>query len=210
MPDYCDPYEVARLGVLRSKIPAGTGRAVDLGCNDGTVTQMLADKGYDAIGVDLDADKVASGRRARPHLDLRQGSALETASLGPRRLTTCLELIEHLEPPSQAQLLASIAEATPAGGRLVLSTPGRYSLYGTYERARLLVRGRRAYDWWDPTHVGVMSWRRLRRHLAEAGFVVDSLTGYHYLPPRLAPHFAVDRRPLARMGFDLIVVATRR
>lgn len=195
------------MAVLRSKIPRGQGLAVDVGCNDGTVTALLVEKGYEAVGIDLDPEAIRRGRALNPSLDLREGSEASAAALAPRVLTLCLELIEHLRPDAQRALLQSIAAATPTGGRLVLSTPGRYSAFSIYERLR---RPRRSYDWWDPTHVGVLSWRTLRRLLDEAGFEVEGLTGFHFLPEALATPFGSDKRLIARLGFDLIVTAARR
>lgn len=207
MPDYESAYEQHRMAVLRSTIPAGEGLAVDVGCNDGTVTNLLVDKGYDAVGIDIDADVIDRGRTRFPSLDLRHDSASVAASLAPRGLTLCVELLEHLLPDAQVELLRSIASATAPGGRLVLSTPGRYSAFSLYERLR---RPGKHYDWWDPTHVGVVSWKRLRGMLFDTGFTVERLTGYHYLPQGIVTPFASDIRPLARMGFDLIVTAVRR
>lgn len=206
MPDYSSPYEHHRMALLRSTIPPGRGLAVDLGCNDGTVTELLVEKGYDAVGIDIDAEAIRSGLKLYPSLDLRLGSESDTAQLAPRAMTLCLELVEHLLPEAQAKLLQSIATATSPGGRLVLSTPGRYSAYSIYERIR---RPGQSYNWWDPTHVGILSWRQLRRMLQDAGFTVERLTGYHYLPQRLTTPFGSDFRPLARVGFDLIVTAVR-
>lgn len=206
-PDYASPYEQHRKILLQAIIPVGRGLAVDVGCNDGTITHLLLHKGYDAVGIDIDPEVIERGRKLYPALDLRHGSDQVAAVLSPRTLTLCLELIEHLTPSAQLALLESIAVATPAGGRIIISTPGRYSAYSMYERLR--TPGRR-YDWWDASHIGVLSWRRLRRMLIEAGFEVEYLMGYHYLPQRIATPFGSDFGPLARMGFDLIVTAIRR
>lgn len=207
MPDYESPYERYRLALVRSVVPPGQGLAVDIGCHEGLFTQVLTDKGYRAVGIDIDADALTRGRARHPGLDLRDGRAMDAGALAPRALTLCLEVIEHLTPPEQAELLRSTAASTPAGGRLVLSTPGRYSLMSVYERLR---HRDRPYDWWDPTHIGVRSWRQLRRLILEAGFEIESLVGYHYLPLRASRPLTSRRRPWSRMGFDLIVTGVRR
>lgn len=209
MPDYRSLYEQNRLVLLDSLIPHGRGLAVDVGCNEGNFTGLLVRHGYQAVGLDLDAEAVARGTRANPGLDLRVGGCQDTEGLGPRGLTLCLEVLEHLDACGQESMLASLARATPPGGLLLISTPGRHSLVSLYERARLLARGERHYDWWDPSHIRVLSWRRLRRLLKRHGFTVLRLTGFHYLPLRLRPPTATENRWLAPMGFDLIVVAQR-
>ncbi len=210
MPDYGALYEQRRLAVLERVLPRGPGLAVDIGCNDGTITDLLREHGYRAVGFDIDSDMVRQARLKHPDLDIRQGSAEHAEEVGNRDLTLCLEVIEHLPGDSQGELLRSIARATRPGGNLVLSTPGRYSLVSSYERARRALRGTWAYNWWDPTHVGVLSWRRLRRLIQESGFTVQRLVGFHYLPPRVTAPFALENPFLARLGFDLIVLASRR
>lgn len=207
MPDYDSSYERHRMALLASTIPAGSGLAVDVGCNDGTVTNLLVEKGYDAIGIDIDAGAIERGRALYPSLDLRHGSESDAAALSPRALTLCVELLEHLQPDAQLRFLQSIAAATAPGGRLVLSTPGRFSLFSIYERLR---GPGRHYDWWDPTHLGVVSWRRLRAMLKEARFGIEHVTGYHYLPESIVTPFGCHWGPVARMGFDLVVTAVRR
>lgn len=209
VPDYSEAYERGRLALLDQVIPFGRGLAVDLGCNDGTTTELLRSHGYEAVGVDLDPAAVAKAKARRPSLNVRVGSALDTDDLQGRDLTLCLELLEHFAPADQRQLVESIARNTRPGGFLVLSTPGRYSLYSLYERVRKGPRAWSSYDWWDPTHAAVVSGRRLRRLLTDAAFEVLSLTGYHYLPLRLSPPIARRDRLLAPMGFDLVVVARR-
>lgn len=209
MPHYETRYERHRLRLLSRLIPAGEGLALDVGCHDGTTTRLLAERGYTAVGIDLDADAVERGRRLRPDLDLRVGRAEEFEDLRPRSVSTCLEVLEHLSDVEQQSLLTSLARGADPGGFLVVSTPGRFSLYSIYERARMWVQGRRGYDWWDSSHVNVMSYRRLRRVVTAAGFRIDRLVGYHYLPQRLAAPVAIGRQPLARAGFDLILVCRR-
>jgi 2-polyprenyl-3-methyl-5-hydroxy-6-metoxy-1,4-benzoquinol methylase len=209
MPQRDSVYEQARLRLLDRLIPEGTGLAVDIGCHDGTLTRLLRGHGYTAVGFDIDEDVVVRAANFQPGLDLRVGSVAEANRLGPRQLTLCLEVIEHLDYSEQADFVQAMADGTAPGGCLVISTPGRNSLYSTYERLRWRVAGRSSYDWWDPTHVGVMSSRRLDRLLGRAGFQPRRFAGFHYLPERLCTPFGITRGPLARMGFDLIAVCVR-
>ncbi|MDQ4098525.1 MAG: class I SAM-dependent methyltransferase, partial [Actinomycetota bacterium] len=146
MPNYESVYEHHRLRVLADLIPRGQGLALDVGCNDGSITQVLDAHGFDAVGVDTDAAMVSAAKRSHPHLRFLEGSAETAEALGRRKLTLCLEVIEHLDARQQHALLESIARSTAQGGHLVLSTPGRYSLYSLYERGRRGWRDRGTYD----------------------------------------------------------------
>jgi SAM-dependent methyltransferase len=193
--------------LLSTIIPRGNGStAVDIGCNDGTITKLIADCGYEPVGFDLDPRVVAKATENYPGLDFRVGSVSDTRGVD-RSLTVCLELIEHLECRRQYDFIGELAETVPSATTLLISTPGRHSLISLYER--LSSRTWRSYDWWDATHVGVMPVRRFRRLLAPA-FNIQSFIGFYYAPQRLVKPFGTRRWPLSAMGFDLIVVATRR
>ena len=43
---------------------------VDLGCGTGKLTEILADRGYDMIGVDLSEDMLSRGKRSGGHVCL--------------------------------------------------------------------------------------------------------------------------------------------
>lgn len=207
MPDYNAPYEIHRLELLRRLIPERDGgTAVDIGCNDGTVAHLVAERGYDVMGVDLDGDLVAKAQRNHPDLTFTVGTVTDTIGV-PRDLTTCLEVIEHISPSEQPGFVAQLAASIQRGGLLLMSTPGKHSFFSYYDRWHR--RLWRSYDWWDPTHVGVISWRQLRRLLAPS-FRIVSLTGYYYLPQERAQPLAISRWPLSTAGFDLIVMARRR
>lgn len=207
MPRYSDPYEIGRQRVIEKLIPWGAGApAVDIGCHDGVLTNLLAQKGYKPVGFDLNEKIVDAARRKFPELDFRVGSVSDSAGLD-RAITVCLEVIEHLPPAEQPSFVAELADTCPRGSTLLLSTPGRHSPMSIMER----LRGRQwsTYNWWDPTHVGVMSWRRLRNLLGTA-FTIETLHGFFFLPRRWARPFGTDIWPISTLGFDLIVLARRR
>lgn len=207
MPEYESSYERRRLDLLREVIPPGPGRALDVGCNEGAVALLLKELGWTVMGIDPDAAAIEKGRRIHPDLDLRTGTLDDLPDYGSWDLITCLEVVEHLQPAAAPAALAALAGHLGPGGRLVLSTPGRWSLVSVVERLRS--RSFSGYDWWDATHVNVVSARRLRRQVETAGLRVVELVGFHLLPQRFAAPFPV-RGPLARACFDLIVVARRR
>ncbi|MCW2598541.1 MAG: ubiG [Frankiales bacterium] len=209
VPDYGTPYEEARLALIDRALPGGAGRGLDVGCHEGVTTELLAGKGWSVVGIDLDAAAIECGRVRRPTLDLRTQSLQELISGGERfDIVSCLEVVEHVPLGLQAEFVRQLGEVSRPGARLVLSTPGRWSLMSLYERLRL--RRWRDYDWWDPTHVGVLSVRQLRRLLESSGWRVDSLVGFYLLPLRVSRPRPVRLAPINRLGFDLVVTATWR
>ncbi len=210
MPEYDRTYEQRRLALVERLLPAGTGRALDIGCNDGTTTALLAAKGYEAIGVDVDEEVVERARQAHPGIEFEVGTVEDVPADDRFDLVTCLEVIEHLTPGQQDGMLGFIRSRLTSSGTLVLSTPGRYSFFSAIDRSLRRVRGMGPYDWWDPTHRTVLSWRGLHRALERHGFQVEQLVGFHYLPRKVAAPISIARPPLNRAGFDLIVRCRRR
>jgi 2-polyprenyl-3-methyl-5-hydroxy-6-metoxy-1,4-benzoquinol methylase len=206
MPNYAAPYERQRLELITRLIPRGDGRAVDIGCNEGFFCRALAEAGYEVVGFDIDPAVLIAARAANPDLQFRVGSAAEACGISPRTGTLCLEVIEHLERGDQADLLRDIANATAHGGWLLISTPGRYSAWSLIERARS--RSWSEYDWWDPTHLSIMSARRFRRLIRSAGFRITRFAGYYFLPQGRVRPFGIEG-PLSRLGFDLVALATK-
>ncbi len=209
MPDYNSVYDRRRLQVIDQLLPFASGSAVDIGCGDGTITAMVAARGYEVVGYDVDPKSVLVAAERHPELTFRNGSAQEAKEVGSRTLTVCLEVLEHLPFEAQAEFLEAIAASTRPGGTLMLSTPGRYSLLSLFQRGKMFHHYRQ-YDWWDPTHVGILSFRRLRRLIEEAGFQPLKWTGYCYAPTRICAPFPVSTSPIVRLGFDLLVTAARR
>ena len=56
---------------------------LDIGCGRGLSVQLLAQCGYQAVGVDLSAELIAAGLQRVPELDLRQGDAAALPVDGP-------------------------------------------------------------------------------------------------------------------------------
>lgn len=60
---------------LRAYLPEGqnSGLAVDLGCGYGRLTEILAQKGWKAIGIDPDENSLSYARQHHPAIEFRQG-----------------------------------------------------------------------------------------------------------------------------------------
>lgn len=135
----------------------GGGRALDLGCRDGTLTARWAG-GNRVVGVDIDHDAL---RRAATVLSLGgvQGNLNEPFpfAAGSFDAVVAGELIEHVFFPSF--FLAEVARVLRLGGRFVGSTPNAFRL-----------RNRWRFLWGeefesDPTHLHRFSADGLERRL---------------------------------------------
>lgn len=93
--DYLLP---ALLRELRSR---QRGRLFDLGCGNGSVASVLAQRGWDVTGVDPSAEGITTARLHYPHLKLYAGSAYEdlSAKYGRFPVVISLEVVEHVYFP---------------------------------------------------------------------------------------------------------------
>ncbi len=58
--------------VKLTALPRGA-RVIDLGCGSGTFTALLAQAGYDCVGLDISAKLLEVGRRKHPHIEFVAG-----------------------------------------------------------------------------------------------------------------------------------------
>jgi 2-polyprenyl-3-methyl-5-hydroxy-6-metoxy-1,4-benzoquinol methylase len=139
----------------------GKSRVMDLGCGRGELLKLLADRGAEVLGVDLDAEALAACREKR--LNVEQAdlyTALAAQPDGSWDGLFCAHVVEHL-PAIRLQELADLAFAKlRPGGVLAIETPnpGCLAIF--------------AGDFFlDPTHEKPVPAARLHFHLEEAGFV---------------------------------------
>ena len=104
-------------------------RVADVGCGGGLLSESLAARGADVLGIDASEDAIAV---ARAHLeesdlevDYRMATAESLAESAPRRfdLVTCMELIEHV--PDAGALMDACARLARPGGTVIFSTINR-------------------------------------------------------------------------------------
>jgi SAM-dependent methyltransferase len=96
------------------------GSALDAGSGTGRVARELARRGVDVVGVDLDADMLATARRRSPELAWVEAD-LASFELG-RRFDVAVaagNVVILLTPGSEPAVLASIARHLKAGGLLI-------------------------------------------------------------------------------------------
>lgn len=144
------------------------GPVLEVGCSQGIVSVLTAEKGLDVTGVDIEPSLIEAARdlassRLGPkagRIDLRFGDAYELPFADNSFATVAFgEIIEHLEEPERA--LDELYRVLQPGGRMVLTTPLGFM--------------------YDPEHVQVFLPETLGEMLSRS-FVVDTMTTIdHYL-----------------------------
>jgi 2-polyprenyl-6-hydroxyphenyl methylase/3-demethylubiquinone-9 3-methyltransferase len=160
-------------------------RVLDVGCGAGLLTEALARRGYDVVGIDAAPEAIAI---AKAHADssglsveYQVGTAEEWA--GERfAVVTALEVIEHV--PDAYQFLSILSTLVAPGGLLFVSTLNRTKLafltakMGAEYILRLLPAG--THDWRkfvSPAELGA-GMRAAGMHLSDiAGLQPDPLRG---------------------------------
>lgn len=107
---------------------AGGGRCLDIGCNGGRYTRMLADRGLQASGLDFSADMIRAARRSHPDLNFREGDAqaLPFAD-GEFDAAISLGLIQLL--PDWRAAVAEALRVVKPGGVVVIETNRAFPLW---------------------------------------------------------------------------------
>jgi 2-polyprenyl-3-methyl-5-hydroxy-6-metoxy-1,4-benzoquinol methylase len=133
-----------RVGMMAEQLRVSNGRPpryLDVGCSTGFVVEAARDKGWDAIGIDLNPSAIEYGRTRG--LDLRT-VALEDAGFAPGSFdaVSLFDVLEHLLDPRRT--LRVCADLLAPGGILFLYVPN-------FDSASRLLMGADAHFIW-PTH----------------------------------------------------------
>ena len=137
-------FGTERVGLMAEhlRMPNGsTPRYLDVGCSTGFVVEAARDKGWDAIGIDLNPSAIEYGRTRG--LDLRT-VALEDAGFAPASFdaVSLFDVLEHLLDPRRT--LRACADLLAPDGILFLYVPN-------FDSASRLLMGANAHFIW-PTH----------------------------------------------------------
>jgi 2-polyprenyl-3-methyl-5-hydroxy-6-metoxy-1,4-benzoquinol methylase len=133
-----------RVGMMGEHLRPPNGRPpryLDVGCSTGFVVEAARDKGWEAIGIDLNPSAIEFGRSRG--LDLRT-VALEEAGFAPRTFdaVSLFDVLEHLLDPRRT--LSACVDLLAPGGILFLYVPN-------FDSASRLLMGANAHFIW-PTH----------------------------------------------------------
>ncbi len=157
--------------LLVSTLPEnGAGkRVLDVGCGNGYLGKILADRGFTVTGIEqrggTDSSFPANVRLVEADLE----AGLPSLD-GKFDYVICADILEHLRDPQR--LLTQIRQVLLAEGRLIASLPNSGNLY-----FRLVVlSGRFPQDdkgLFDRTHVRFFTWDGWHELLSQAGFAVE-------------------------------------
>ncbi len=110
------------LGMLREEIPAGTGRAADVGCGSGVYLPELAAMGFRAVGMDLSEEMARVSRKKGLPVgaDVLQGDVERTPfKTGTFSLVISVGVFDYLLDDSGA--LSEMHRVLDSGGLLLLN-----------------------------------------------------------------------------------------
>jgi len=161
----------SRMVAILKEIKNGE-KVLELGCNDGGLTNEIAKQGNDVLGVDL-PQVIEIAKNGYPHLnflafDLSQEFPWEDKSFD---LVIAPEIIEHMV--DDILFLKRCYRALNEKGRLIITTPNM-----AYIRTRIrLLRGKYSEG---ETHIHQYTFATLRKKLEECGFRIIKGEGLEY------------------------------
>lgn len=141
-------------------------RILDLGCGNGSLTQLLAQQGHEVIGVDDSVSGIESATRNFPNCRFLQGSVydLPYSLLGNGfDVVISCEVIEHLLYPKE--LIRAAKKCLKPEGHLLITTP----YHGYLKNLALAISGKMDKHFtvlWDGGHVKFFSVETLSALLA--------------------------------------------
>ena len=146
-----------RLDWIESQCPLAGKRVLDVGCGGGILSDSMARRGAEVLGIDLasKALRVAELHALEaqtPRVSYREVSveALAAEETGSFDAVTCMEMLEHV--PDPASVVRACAALVKPGGWVFISTINRnpkaflFAIVGAEYVLNLLPRGTHEYD----------------------------------------------------------------
>jgi SAM-dependent methyltransferase len=112
------PYRDEVYDFLKSHLPAGARRVLDVGCGTGHYCGRLAADGFDVVGIDLDPQMIDTARRRYPAAAFESRDMLEVGTLPPGfDLIFCIgNSAPHVTQADFTRLIGDIARLLAPGG----------------------------------------------------------------------------------------------
>jgi len=134
----------------------GGKRALDVGCGGGILSDAMARRGAEVLGIDLAAKALKVARlhaieAATPHVEYREIAAEALATEAPESfdVVTCMEMLEHVPDPSA--IVMACGRLLKPGGSAFFSTINRnakafaFAIVGAEHVLKLLPKGTHEY-----------------------------------------------------------------
>ncbi|WP_298923984.1 bifunctional 2-polyprenyl-6-hydroxyphenol methylase/3-demethylubiquinol 3-O-methyltransferase UbiG [uncultured Ramlibacter sp.] len=175
-----------RLDWIGSQMPLAGKRVLDVGCGGGILSDSMARKGADVLGIDLAAKALRVAQlhaleAQTPNVTYREVSAeaLSAEQPGSFDAVTCMEMLEHVPDPSS--VVRACATLVKPGGWVFFSTISRnpkaflFAIVGAEYLLNMLPRGTHEY-------LKFIRPSELAAHCREAGLQLGQTRGMEYNP----------------------------
>lgn len=117
---YVTDYGASLLDMLD---PKPGQRILDLGCGTGKLTNDIAERGAEVVGIDSSPEMIAQARRNYPALEFVVADGVSFRSGRPFDAVFSNAALHWMKPPEK--VVETIAQALKPGGRLVMEMGGK-------------------------------------------------------------------------------------
>lgn len=159
-----------------------TDIVLDLGCGDGRLTALQANRGRTIIGLDNQELPLQFARRLIQCDNVRfccgDGIALMFRA-GVFDVVTCFDVVEHIPQGKVTRLIDEVWRVLRRGGLFIVTTPNRNSLPNRLWGHRLS----------SEKHYYEYNLSELHEVVCAHGFAIERATGIYLPPPLLQPYF---------------------
>jgi len=175
-----------RLDWILSHLPLAGKRVLDVGCGGGILSDSMARKGAEVLGIDLAAKALRVAQlhaleAHTPNVAYREVSAEALADEQPGTFdaVTCMEMLEHV--PDPASVVRACSQLVKPGGWVFFSTINRnpksflFAIVGAEYLLNLLPRGTHEY-------LKFIRPSELAAHVRAAGLELVHTRGMEYNP----------------------------
>lgn len=198
-----------RLNWIDERAGLKNKRVLDVGCGGGILSESMARRGADVLGIDLAEKslKVAELHKLETGVNnvnyrLVSAEQLATETPGNFDVVTCLEMLEHV--PNPAQTIQACADLCKPGGWLFFSTINRnpksflFAIVGAEYMLNLLPKGTHEYKKFiKPSELAQFS-RQAKLEFSEiTGLVYNPLTKIYRLAQDTDVNYIVACRKTA-------------
>lgn len=173
-PEHHHAYLIAPLLelIVQKTLPSSsTLRILDLGCGNGHLTYLIAQQGYEVVGIDDSESGIKFARLSYPNCHFIQSSIYDLSNNNDLEtsfdVVIAAEVIEHLLYPKE--LVRAAKKCLKPNGQLILTTP----YHGYLKNLVLALSGKLDRHFtvlWDGGHVKFFSVATLKTMLELEGF----------------------------------------